>query len=88
MKIRVDINSPNSGHHDVDWPEGTPVPAVGDHVMWRRQQITWSFDVTGRVMGIGVDMANGGLMTHLSLDADSEAPEGFETHLRHPPASR
>lgn len=88
MKIQIDIHSASNGFINVDWPEGTPVPAVGDHVMWRRQQITWSFNVTKRVMGIGTDVVDKGLMTQLSLTVDGEPPEGFQPHFQHPPTNR
>lgn len=77
MKISVVINTPTAFHTEVDWPTGAAHPAAGDAVLFRRDQVTWAFQVTIRQLAIGVDPRSGEPVCQLLLQVDAEAPTGF-----------
>lgn len=76
MKTWLDIRTPTAIYTHVNWPDA-PYPAVGDAVLFRRDEMTWGFRVTERLIGIGTDPHTGEPATQVSLTVDTEPPAGF-----------
>lgn len=78
MMFWVDLQSPAEMFTRVRWPDQTPVPAVGDLVLLRAGDVTWTFSVTGRTIGVGVDPISLQPASHAVLQVDAAAPSGWD----------
>jgi hypothetical protein len=76
MKTWVVIRTPSAIYTEVNWPDA-PYPAVGDTVLFRKDEQTWGFGVTERLIGIGTDPHTGGPGCQVTLTVDAEPPFGF-----------
>lgn len=76
MKVQVDITTATTIRTNVPWPQA-PYPAIGDGVLFRRNDQTWAFRVTDRLVAMGTDPMTGEQMMQVSLKVDTEAPAGW-----------
>lgn len=76
MKVQVDIKTATTIRTHVPWPQ-EPYPSIGDQVLFRRNDQTWAFRVTDRLVAMGTDPLSGAPMMHVSLTVDTEAPAGW-----------
>ncbi len=77
MKVTLSITTPTHMYETVEWFEGVPYPAVGDHVLFRKNEITWVFQVKARQIGIGTDPRTAQPWTNVRVETDQEAPAHF-----------
>ena len=78
MKLWVDIHAPNVLFTKTNW-NGLVIPAVGDLVIYGRENNSWVFKVLERSISIGQDpMDDMSPVTHVILKVDSDPTEGFE----------
>lgn len=77
MKVTLSITTPSTMHPRVLWPDSVPIPAVGDRVLFRSNEVTWAFSVTQRTISIGHDPVSRGPGTVIGLTADAAPPEGY-----------
>ena len=77
MKLSISIETPEAVHTSAHWPEGAPIPCVGDEVILSKIEGSWVFAVTKRTLSIGRDPRSGVPATTVLLTVDAPAPEGF-----------
>lgn len=78
MKILFNITAPNVMFTEVPLDPAIPMPASGDSVVFRRNDVVWVFSVKERTISIGTDPRDGSPATSVSITVDSDPPEDWK----------